>query len=424
MALEGTLQDFGIPDIFQLIGHQNKTGVLTLEKDEEVVTVSFQDGQIVWADSLNKKVEDMLGTVLVKSGKLTEEELQEALEIQKETLQRMGYVLVNNGFIEKEDLREALNVQVTQIIYKLFRWNEGEYKFKQQDQVDYDKENFTPIEVDSILMEGMRMVDEWPIIERKIDSYDMIFKKSEVVTGEIQEEQAKEDEEELTDLFDDLESESGEKEAAEDISLSDQEKKVFKHINGENTVQDIIDRVHLKEFDVCRSLYDLLERDIIEEVIEEEPSLEETAEDTTTPSREMEIPETLVRILSVIGIVVLVVSGLSSWKNPVSFYQTAVNYLPLKNDIGLNISKNRLQKIDFGLQVYYLNYGKLPDNLSKLEARRIVGKENLYDPWGRRYVYKLREESYLIHGYTPDGKKSKDLVIYRNINSLKPMNTP
>ena len=34
MALKGTLKDFSLADIFQLIGIQRKTGVLTLKNDE------------------------------------------------------------------------------------------------------------------------------------------------------------------------------------------------------------------------------------------------------------------------------------------------------------------------------------------------------------------------------------------------------
>ena len=34
MALEGTIKDFGLPDIFQLIGLQRKTGILTLKNEQ------------------------------------------------------------------------------------------------------------------------------------------------------------------------------------------------------------------------------------------------------------------------------------------------------------------------------------------------------------------------------------------------------
>ena len=42
MALSGTLKDFALPDIFQLIGMQRKTGLLTLESDRETVSVVFE----------------------------------------------------------------------------------------------------------------------------------------------------------------------------------------------------------------------------------------------------------------------------------------------------------------------------------------------------------------------------------------------
>ena len=93
MALEGTIKDFGLPDIFQLIGLQRKTGILTLTSDNETVTVTFENGMVVMADSSSKRLEDRLGNVLVKQGKLSKERLDEALETQKQTLQRLGHIL-------------------------------------------------------------------------------------------------------------------------------------------------------------------------------------------------------------------------------------------------------------------------------------------------------------------------------------------
>jgi hypothetical protein len=176
MALEGTIKDFGLPDIFQLIGLQRKTGHLTLSNDKESVTVTFENGMVVMADSSSKRLEDRLGNVLVKQGKLGKERLEEALETQKQTLQRLGHILATNSFITGRDLREALQVQVSQIVFKVFRWRDGNYNFAPADTVDYDRENFTPMSADFILMEGIRMVDEWPIIEKKIPSMDMVFR--------------------------------------------------------------------------------------------------------------------------------------------------------------------------------------------------------------------------------------------------------
>src|SRR5258705_10249723 len=100
MALKGTLKDFSLADIFQLIGIQKKTGVLTLKNDKEVVTVTFVDGNVVSADALHRRLEGRIGTLLLKSGRISEAQRQEALRIQKSTLKPMGNILVENKVID------------------------------------------------------------------------------------------------------------------------------------------------------------------------------------------------------------------------------------------------------------------------------------------------------------------------------------
>src|SRR5881394_3539291 len=177
MALEGTLKDFSLADIFQLIGLQRKTGVLTLRAKDDTVTVTFLDGKVVGADSLSHRLENRLGNVLLRSGVITQDQLARALEIQKETLQRLGFILTHYGIISPDALKEAIQLQILQIVYRLFRWKDGDYHFSQETTIEYDRDNVVPITAESILMEGARMIDEWPIIEKRIRSYDMVFRK-------------------------------------------------------------------------------------------------------------------------------------------------------------------------------------------------------------------------------------------------------
>src|SRR5213592_3975513 len=177
MALEGTLRDFSLADIFQLIGLQRKTGVLTLRGKDDNVTVTFLDGKVVGADSASHRLENRLGHVLMKSGMLTQEQLARALEIQKETLQRLGFILTHYQIISNDSLKQALQLQILQIVYRLFRWKDGDYHFSQETTIEYDRDNVVPISAESILMEGARMIDEWPIIEKRIRSYDIVFRK-------------------------------------------------------------------------------------------------------------------------------------------------------------------------------------------------------------------------------------------------------
>src|SRR6266852_427213 len=177
MALEGTLRDFSLADIFQLIGLQRKTGVLTLSGKDDTVTVTFLDGKVVGADSGSHRLETRLGHVLMKSGMLTQDQLARALEIQKETLQRLGFILTHYQIISNDSLKQALQLQILQIVYRLFRWKDGEYHFSQETTIEYDRDNVVPISAESILMEGARMIDEWPIIEKRIRSTDQVFRR-------------------------------------------------------------------------------------------------------------------------------------------------------------------------------------------------------------------------------------------------------
>ena len=53
MAVEGTLEVFKLPEILQMISQQQKTGILTVQGQQDIIAVSFLKGQIVTVDSLN-----------------------------------------------------------------------------------------------------------------------------------------------------------------------------------------------------------------------------------------------------------------------------------------------------------------------------------------------------------------------------------
>src|SRR5260370_33820389 len=65
MAVEGTLDLFRLPEILQLISQQGKTGILTVQGQQDIVAVSFLNGRIVAADALTQTVEEGLSQVLV-----------------------------------------------------------------------------------------------------------------------------------------------------------------------------------------------------------------------------------------------------------------------------------------------------------------------------------------------------------------------
>ncbi len=148
MALQGTLKDFGIGDILQLIGQQQKTGILLLKSKEQEVQVFFREGSIIKTESITRKKKDLIGNMLVRADIITEQQLLTALETQKRTLKRIGDVLVSTGALSSERFKKMMQLQVTETLYGLFSWKAGTYEFKQE-PVEADSE-IQPLRAESV----------------------------------------------------------------------------------------------------------------------------------------------------------------------------------------------------------------------------------------------------------------------------------
>src|SRR5438552_817039 len=411
MALEGTLRDFSLADIFQLIGLQRKTGVLTLTGKDDTVSVTFLDGKVVGADSASHRLETRLGHVLMKSGMLTQEQLARALEIQKETLQRLGFILTHYQIISLDSLKQALQLQILQIVYRLFRWKDGEYHFSQETTIEYDRDNVVPISAESILMEGARMIDEWPIIEKRIRSSNMVFRKKGsgadivVVGGE--------DVDEVD--FDAAAPQSKRKKTAggtERIRISEEEKQVFDLLDGKRTVSDIIEVSRLSEFDTNKALYELLTRDLIEEV--RGPSAAAVIDQA--PLDETEVAETPVPLPLVALLALMAIASLATFfYNPVNRFAPYGQPLSGIGGIRKAISLQRIESLGRAIEKYNVINGHLPEKLQELTPF-YISAPMLNDPWGNAYNYRQQPDRYLVIGFAPDGKVDTDLILSRELD--------
>lgn len=402
MALEGTLRDFSLADIFQLIGLQRKTGVLTLRGKDDTVTVTFLDGKVVGADSLNRRLENRLGTVLIRTGLLTQDQLNRALEIQKETLQRLGFILTHYGIISQDSLREAIQLQMMQIVYRLFRWKDGEYHFSQETTIEYDRDNVVPISAESILMEGARMIDEWPIIEKRIRSYDMVFRKK-LTDQEIVAVGADE-----ADEVDFDGSGRKRKSIGDTIRISQEEKSIYDLVDGTVSVNDIVEAARLSEFDTNKALYELLTRDLIEEV--RGPTAAAVIAQAT-PVDEIEVAETPVPLpLVVILVAIALASLVTSIKNPLNGLRPLTGGLSSIGEMRKAISMQRIQAIGQAVERFNDAHGRTPRDLSEL-APHYIDESLLQDPWGQPYSYVQPPNRVLIIGFTADRRNDTDLLL-------------
>ena len=400
MALEGTIRDFGLPDIFQLIGLERKTGILTLRNEKETVTVTFENGMVVMADSSAKRLEDRLGGVLVKQGRLGKERLEEALQTQKATLQRLGHVLTTQNYITDADLREALLVQVSQIVFKVFRWRDGDYHFAPTDAVEYDHEHFSPLSTDFIIMEGIRMVDEWPIIEKKIPSLDIVLRP--VVDTSLIEVKAEGEEE------------SSRATPSNKIRLSPQEELIFRRVDGTRTVQGIIDITGLPEFDTCRTLFDLLNRNLITTVGRGAQAVPEAGRVSTGPSA-------VAGYAIVAGLFVLaLLGGAYRFRSPFAVTGLRPFVSQSRDQVLDGVLRTRLHRLDAAVQAYHLLLGTAPRTLEDVALAGLVDRSYLKDPWARPFHYALTHDGYLLSAVDDKGKNLPSTLIERGFPTERP----
>ena len=249
MAFKGTLKDFKVPDILQLISLQKKTGILTFTSSDGFITLIFERGLIVGVDSFPKKLEMRVGSVLVKQDYISDEMLQRALAIQKRTNQKIGEILLGMGLIGKDTIKESLKTQAVEIILSLFKWKKGEYNFKVMEYLEEGMQIIDPLPTDNLIMEGVQMLDEWPLIKKVVPDDSMIFEPIPVDSRSI----------EIIEEHEDFpENGKGNK-----IFLSETEANLLKYVNGKNTVRDLAELGVFTQYKVLKSLYNLVGKSII-----------------------------------------------------------------------------------------------------------------------------------------------------------------
>jgi len=249
MAFKGTLREFKVPDILQLISLQKKTGILTFNSQEGFVTLIFEDGLIVGIDAFPKKLEMRVGNVFVKQEIISEEMLQRALAIQKRTNQKVGEILIGMGLIDEKIIPEVLKIQAVQIVLSLFNWKKGEYNFKVLDYVEKNLRLFTPIAVDNLIMEGVQMLDEWPLIKKTIPSEDIIFEPVFLGNKKISL---------ISEYDDDMQSKD-----PGVLYLTETEVNLLKYINGKNSVKDIVELGLFTEYKIYKNLFNLFNKGLM-----------------------------------------------------------------------------------------------------------------------------------------------------------------
>lgn len=236
--LEGDISRIQLPDVLSFISMIRRTGKLALRQNQFERTIIWKDGDIVFATS--NSPEHSLGQFLLRNGKITQQQYDDSKRRVTPHM-RHGKILVQMGAISPKDLWWGVKNQALEIIYSLFSWKEGRFTFAEAAEELTSEKIVLQLNTSSVIMEGIRRLDEGARIREKINSLDTVFMKIPGVEPNFH-----------------------------DLDMSENEIAVYEHIDGKLTVRELIGKSgDLTEFEVTRILFQLLSTHLVEVAPEE-----------------------------------------------------------------------------------------------------------------------------------------------------------
>lgn len=363
MALSGSLKDFEAGDVFQLIASQLKTGTLVIRRSERSANIYFREGLVIRAEPVDDRDNSPFGSLLVLAEVITEMQLDQALDVQKKTLRSIEDILLELDFITESVLKEYIRLQTTETIYQLFLWRTGEYEFVPGEipsETGWDEH----IDVENILMEGVRMKDEWPVIRNSISSPFMTFRMLRTIDGRAIEE------------FENLPPVTG--------ALDKKDKIVYALIRDNRTVRKLAALSKFGEFETSRILSRMAESGFIKPI---------KADKIKTFGAE--IGDKRLQVIAgavsqlAFGLLLLAVIAFVAVVVGDKFFQKPLSSTAKisRDEFLVPLGNNQRMKIQRAIEMYRLSMGKYPDNLLALVDAKLLSERDMSYPFEDEFIY-------------------------------------
>src|SRR6185295_11467262 len=235
MSFKGDLSTIGLGEVFQMISMSQKEGTLIVQDTDSRKCVFF-GATGVHLISSGKRKGLKLGDMLLRAGKITEGQLEDALENGRISKKMLGEVLVESGVVSDDEIKQVVREQIEEEIYDLFLWKKADFEFVEGPAADELKDPDAQVtklsfDVNGLLLEAVRRADEWAVINQSIPSIDSIFT---------------------------FVSESDRHE--EDKTSSDNSKRVYRMVDGRMPISEIVENTGVSKFEACKVLVDLYNR--------------------------------------------------------------------------------------------------------------------------------------------------------------------
>jgi hypothetical protein len=232
MEMEGSIQEFSVPEILQFLSLHEADGVLKLKSGREEVHFGFKRGKITDALHKGEKLFHSISEYVQRTGLISPESFNKYMERAKEAGLSFLEIIEKGDLLSKKNIEEIIAFKIQETTCEVLTWNEGRYSFEAGKKL-YQHSSFSvELEPNTLVMEGIRRIDEWPLIEKALPDENITLRKLE--KPEI------------------------------DVEIGEDEKVVLEKITDNITLHELVGISGIGKFRTYNSVYKLSEIGLIE----------------------------------------------------------------------------------------------------------------------------------------------------------------
>jgi hypothetical protein len=390
MPLRGDLREFGVPEIFQLLEQQAKTGCLNVKTDIKELEVYFREGRIVGAFPGGTDPWDHLAGILFRVGYLSEEDVRRLNKRQANDLTSLKEILRGETLLGPREIDVLLREHIEELLFPMFQKRRGEFFFIQDKTLQSDWELREPLAAEPLVLEGLRKSDEWPLLKKRIGSFQEVPQRQLAFRGSGRLSLKKRvralwhtvrgaEEEDVSDWPEEDSLIEGEP------TLSSAEKAVYSLTDGRRNIEEIIHASLLGEFSACQAFLSLMDRGWIR--FAEPETTNRAAGVAPVVAKEKERANLIRGVVALTGAVVLLLTIQLVSLGPEEKRLRVVPIVREEAPVCRLLNHAQRDRVLHALDVYRKEQGRYPEQLSKLVQERLLGRDDL-SLWGsNRFSY-------------------------------------
>ena len=175
ILFQGAFRERPLTEVFELLAHQEITGLLVAERAQVKLEVEVHKGSIVRVSEKPLSSVGTLGEMLMHLGEVTPAQVEQALGQQKRTMQPMGEILHRLFQCSAESISNVLRVQSIECLYNAFMWKRGSYQVESIETPPMVR--FEPIDIQSLLLDAIPALNSWSEVKKVLHSSNMVIQR-------------------------------------------------------------------------------------------------------------------------------------------------------------------------------------------------------------------------------------------------------